>query len=76
MKYAPMICPVCAAPPRGKVETLMAVAEFETDETDGSVDYSGYTDVCWDTQAPILDIYGRVTLICAAGHQWYAEDIS
>jgi len=72
MRYEPGTCPICGKPARGTVETLSGIAEFSR-RGDGEVEYSGYTDICWDGQRTVVDPQGRVTLICPSGHEWPAS---
>ena len=38
----------------------------------GGYEYSGYTDIWWDTQKTAVDQWGYVTLNCEDHHQWDA----
>ena len=53
------------------MEAIPGIARLFFDE-DGSAEYLGGTDVCWDGQLTIRDEQGRVILICADGHEWPA----
>jgi hypothetical protein len=70
-------CPDCNSPARGTVETLLGCAEFDFD-SDGTAEYSGYTDACLDDQKTRRDSDGRVEMVCENGHHWFSkmEEIS
>jgi hypothetical protein len=53
------------------LETIPGVALLLFDE-DGSAEYQGETDVCWDGQQTVGDKDGRATLVCPDGHEWPA----
>lgn len=61
-------CPECGELARGTIETVNGVAEFVIEE-DGTVDYSGRTDIWWDEQMTVM-FEGRCMLICRSGHEW------
>ena len=72
MRLDPWKCPECDQPAKGTLETIPGIALLLFDE-DGSAEYFGQTDVCWDGQVTIRAGDGRVTLICADGHEWLAS---
>jgi len=76
MKFSQINCPECGARARGIIEKVMGCALLNSeDNDDGTVDYSGQTDVWWQEQIPIHDEEGRVTLICPEAHEWQAKEI-
>ena len=69
MKFEPFLCPTCGQSPRGTIETVNGVAEF-VHHDDGTVEYSGYTEIWYDGQMTDKDGEGKVTLICPDAHEW------
>lgn len=65
-------CPECDSPARGTVETLPACAEFELG-SDGTPEYSGFTEALWDEQETKRDSDGRVELLCGNSHRWFSK---
>jgi hypothetical protein len=54
------------------LEVVFGVAGLILD-TEGNADYDGGTDVDWNSQVPVRDDRGQVTLECQEGHRWSAE---
>ncbi len=54
---------------RGTLETLRGVAEFVA-TPDGSIEYTGYTNLWWDEQRTVVDEGGYARLVCPEGHDW------
>ena len=65
-------CPVCKSPPIGTVEMLSACAQFDHN-SDGTVEYSGFTETLWDEQETNTDSEGRVELMCDNSHRWFSK---
>lgn len=57
----------------GIIETLLGVASLHVDANAGTAEYGGETEMCWDTQIPLEDESGQVTLMCTDGHEWQAK---
>ena len=72
MRFDPLFCPECGEMARGTVETVAGVAEFDIAD-DGSVTYSGYTDIWWEEQQTVEDEGGIIRLVCHCGHDWSAR---
>ena len=72
LKIENLYCPECKLPARGTVETLPACAEFEHG-SDGTPEYSGYTETLWNEQETKRDNHGRVELICDNSHRWFSQ---
>jgi hypothetical protein len=72
MRFDPLFCPECGEMARGTIETVTGVAEFDIAD-DGSVTYSGYTDIWWEEQQTVTDEGGNVRLVCPKGHDWSAR---
>ncbi len=72
MRFAPLPCPECGAMARGTLETIPGLAEFAP-AADGSIEYTGYTNVWWDEQRTVVDEGGYVRLACPNGHDWAAQ---
>ena len=71
MRFEPSNCPACGQQTSGVLETISGIALLLFDE-DGTAQYAGETDVCWNSQTTERDRYDRVTLVCPGGHQWPA----
>jgi hypothetical protein len=54
------------------LESIPGLARLPFNE-DGSAEYAGGTDVCWDGQTTVRDKQGQVRLMCASGHEWSAS---
>ena len=72
MRFDPWKCPKCGRPTKGMLEMVFGIAGLMID-TEGDAEYDGGTNVDWDSQVPVRDTNGRVTLECQEGHQWSAE---
>ncbi len=72
MKFEPLFCPECGEMARGTLETLTGVANFAP-AADGSLEYTGYTDLWWDEQRTVVDEGGYARLVCPSGHDWAAR---
>lgn len=72
MKYTPWKCPACGEHADGTLETVTGKALLNFD-ADGNAEYGGETEIFWDEQKTVRDEAGPVTLICANGHDWQAE---
>lgn len=71
MRFSVPLCPACTQPAAGIWENVPATAGLNRE---GDVfDYDGESRMHWDGQTPEVDELGRVTLVCAAGHEWRAE---
>lgn len=66
MTYERPNCPECGQLAEGTVETLEAVATFGEDYP---TEYSGFTEVIWDTQRTVEPL----TLQCPDGHRWHDD---
>jgi hypothetical protein len=73
MKFDKPKCPQCGAPPRGTIDRLQGCAELNEPDENGEFEYSGSTEVWWDEQRSIIDMKGRVALICHEGHEWFSR---
>ncbi len=72
MRFEPFFCPECGEMARGTLETITGVAEFVV-AADGSIEYTGYTNIWWDEQRTVTDAGGYVRLVCPNGHDWAAQ---
>ncbi len=70
MKFNVPLCPECSEPACGLLEELQADANIDFDEETNEYNYTGNTDMYWDTQQPIETPDGRVSLICPNHHEW------
>lgn len=65
-EFRPAVCPTCSRVPRGEVNTVEAIAEFEG----GRFEYSGWTQNTWETQRVVVGPRGGRVVTCSEGHQW------
>jgi hypothetical protein len=70
-------CPECGAPAIGAVERLSGRAELLPLGDDGTTEYSGWTEVCWNEQRTAHQDDSRpegptnLPLVCCPnGHTW------
>lgn len=67
-------CPECGQRAIGTVEILAGVAVLNI-EDDGSAEYAGSTEVCWNGQRTARGEGGGMLLTCADGHEWEMQDM-
>lgn len=72
MRFDPAKCPECGQEPIGTYDTLLCRAEFEK-QPDGSFEFSGNTEIFYDTQETEKDEKGRWKLECRETHTWFAR---
>ena len=75
MRFTRPSCPDCGKLANGTIETVWARACFIEPESISSslvFEYSGETDVWWDTQQTVVN-RGRVMLNCENEHNWFSE---
>jgi hypothetical protein len=65
-------CDICGELARGTLETVSAVALLFFDEHDWA-EYSGETQIGWNSQVTQRDAEGRVALVCSNDHRWYSR---
>ncbi|MGH9388550.1 MAG: hypothetical protein ACRD1Z_02975 [Vicinamibacteria bacterium] len=51
---------------------MLCRAEFEK-QKDGSFEFSGYTEIFYDTQETEKDEKGRLKVECREAHNWFAR---
>lgn len=71
MRFNPAYCPYCGLVAYGTQEMIPGIAQLDLQE-DGTFEYNGSTDVCWDAQHTPTDERGCVMLTCNNDHQWSA----
>lgn len=70
MLFKAPLCPTCGKTADGTLDVIYGIALAHRNE-DGSFDYSGETEVDWDSQKCVeSDNPNTVTLQCSAGHRW------
>jgi hypothetical protein len=69
MKFGTPNCPECGKPVTGTLESVQGTAEVVQNE-DGSFDWGGNTEICWDSQETVHDDEGLVTASCEDHHEW------
>jgi hypothetical protein len=69
MKIKTPKCPECREPPKGTLENVLGIAQLTDIGPDGSCEYSGYTDIIWDTQRTLGE-GDKMMLVCREGHEW------
>jgi len=72
VELAPAFCPECGKPAAGTLEVVQATARIAVLE-DGTLVYTGTTDVAWDSQRSEEDEAGMVTVNCEEWHGWKAR---
>lgn len=72
MRFQPWKCPACGEAAKGSLELIEGIAGLSFDDR-GDAEYTGVTDVLWDTQTAIDPEPGVVTLVCSNGHDWKAR---
>lgn len=77
MHFKEPVCPDCGLVATGTLDRIEGIAEFlgDPDPREG-FDYSGSTEVLWDTQETQTDPAGgsnRWTLVDEEGHTWHSE---
>jgi hypothetical protein len=73
MHFNPDKCPECGCDPMSTDELIPGDAYMDR-QPDGSFEYTGSTEVCWDAQQSVTDAEGKVTLKCKeCGIRWQAE---
>lgn len=65
-EFRPAVCPSCGGVPRGEVNTMEGIAEFE----EGRFEYAGWTDHDWSTQRGLVGPNGGCVVACREGHRW------
>jgi hypothetical protein len=75
MKFNPCRCPECGQDPMGLVESLEGIALFQElfEGDEPNCEYSGETEVDWDSQRSVRDGAGMVRLVCHLRHEWKAQ---
>lgn len=72
MKLSFPNCPKCGGPARGVLEVVQGITGLIPQEHGPGFDYDGGIALDWDTQKPVLDKSGLVTVFCNERHQWQA----
>lgn len=71
MKLQQPTCPQCQQPATAIIERVTAAALIEEPSPDGSTEYSGQSDIDWDSQRPEVNPEtGSNFVTCDNGHQW------
>lgn len=63
------LCPHCGQSAAGVVDTVDALAFFEGDPAKGAVEYSGSTEIAWETQRAVI-AESQHLVQCDSGHRW------
>lgn len=74
MRYAIPQCPECGEFATGVYENILGTALMSVDEDTGEFDFSGETDVSWDSQESVTNDKGEVELTCG-GHSWWSAEL-
>ena len=68
-------CPRCGGEPTDIEESVLANAHI-TKQGDGSFDYAGESEICWDSQKADKDGEGRISVICGnCRHTWRTHQV-
>lgn len=70
MTILPNVCPECGDVVHGTCEIIPGTAVLHEND-DGSFEYSGWTDVCWDGQRSEY-VGDQIRVCCEQGHEWLA----
>lgn len=70
MKLDKPSCAQCGAKAIGTVDTLYATALFIDLSDEGEAEYSGSSDVHWDTQETVDEAGGLKKVTCGS-HEWF-----
>lgn len=65
-------CPDCGLEAEGTLETIYGIACFSKIPETNEYEYTGSTDVNWDSQRTVDEPAGFV-LVCRNGHQWASK---
>lgn len=76
MKFDIDKCPECGEFPKSIVESVIVDANISRDNETGLFDYSGSSDVCWDTQEALKNPEKQLHLECPNYHYWYTDFLS
>jgi hypothetical protein len=72
MKYTVSRCPTCGGLPVAELNTVPVFASL-VENDDGGFDYSGNSEVDWNSQEPWLDEDGLTVVHCAEHHSWETD---
>jgi len=72
MRFKVPKCPQCGADAIGTVERVWGIAEFDPPDEDGTVEYSGYTRILWDSQTTESTANDATLLTCGT-HEWGSD---
>jgi hypothetical protein len=83
MKIVPPSCPECGEIAVSILESLLCNASVMTVDENGEqtdikekiagFDYTGDTEMAYDTQEPVLDRNRQATAVCSKYHEWQAK---
>ena len=76
MKFKHHLCPKCFEVPVSILTSIFSnclLRDTKEGEKGGpKFEYAGQSDVCWDTEEPVLEGV-NVTLTCTNHHEWKSE---
>ena len=74
MRFTPFCCPLCDEPASHIVEQVITHAAIRLVD-DHDFDWTGHSEVDWNSQESVTDEDGRVELFCApCQHAWRAHE--
>jgi len=65
MKFVKPRCPKCGELAVGTLEKLQGCAELDWQDEEGNAEYSGSTDIHWNSQETVRPTSNTVILYCA-----------
>lgn len=72
MKITPSVCPKCGETVKGTCDLVASTVLLDEDE-DGSFDYSGESEMHWDTSTTETNDQDQWRVCCENGHEWWAS---
>jgi hypothetical protein len=71
MKIKPSICPECGETVNGTCDQVASTCLLDQDD-DGNFDFSGESEMHWDTSTTETNDKGQWLVCCENGHEWWA----
>lgn len=72
MKLAQPRCSICGELAVATMETVDGEALLTVDD-DGNAEYTGQTDIDWNSQRTKRDKFHNAYVVCPDGHEWVTQ---
>jgi hypothetical protein len=72
MKITPSVCPECGLDVYGTCDQVASTVLLDQQE-DGTFEYSGESEMHWDTSTTETNDNGQCRVCCENGHEWWAN---